>query len=139
MPLQSIFGRDTAVNGISQAAKGSSLLANTVGLSDSDSEAGQSDEGGADAEADDLLAAVNGSDEEELGDDEQLEQASTHFDHSACWTESRAAMYSVQLSDVVDCTCVQWWMCRLEAASDHKEACHQHQKAMHICSRSSWG
>ena len=68
------------MNGISQAVKGSRLLANAVGLSDSDSEPGQSHEGGADAdadvdEADQLLAAVNGSDEEELND-EQLEQVS---------------------------------------------------------------
>ena len=67
------------MNGISQDLMGSRLLANAVGLSDSDSEAGQSNEGGADAEADDLLARVNGSDEEELGDDEQLEQAKTHL------------------------------------------------------------
>lgn len=67
------------MNGISQAVKGSRLLANAVGLSDTDSEDGQSDEGGADAEADDLLAAVNCSEEEELGDSEQLEQASKHL------------------------------------------------------------
>ena len=43
-----------------------------MGLSDSDSEAGQS-EGGADADADELLAAVNASSEEDL-DDEELDQ-----------------------------------------------------------------
>ena len=75
IPLQSIFGRDTAVNGINEADKRKRLLANAVGLSDSDSEAGQSDEGGADADADELLAAVNASSEEE-GEDEQVEQAS---------------------------------------------------------------
>lgn len=83
LPLQSIFGRDTALNGASQGTKGSRLLANAVGLSDSDSEAGQSDEGGADAEAeaDELLAAVNGSSEEDPDDDDddgQLDQASVH-------------------------------------------------------------
>lgn len=78
LPLQSIFGRDTAVTGTSQGAKGSRLLANAVGLSDSDSEAGQSDEGGADADTDELLAAANGSSEEDLDDEEQLEQASMH-------------------------------------------------------------
>lgn len=67
------------MNGISQDVTGSRLLTNAVGLSDSDSEAGQSNEGGADAEADDLLAAVNCSEEEELGDSEQLEQASKHL------------------------------------------------------------
>ena len=71
------------MNGISQAVKRGRLLANAVGLSDSDSEAGQSEEGGADADADmdevdELLAAVNGSDEEEL-DDEQLEQVSVQL------------------------------------------------------------
>lgn len=78
--MQSIFGRETAANGISKGARESRLLANAVGLSDSDSEAGQSDEGGADAEADELLAAVNGSGEEEPDDDDeqQLEQASIH-------------------------------------------------------------
>ncbi|KAL3137794.1 hypothetical protein ABBQ38_005051 [Trebouxia sp. C0009 RCD-2024] len=75
---QSIFGRGAAVNGMSDAAKGSRLLANPVGMSDSDSEAGQSDEGGADAEVDELLAAGNTSSEEDL-DDEQLDQASTQL------------------------------------------------------------
>lgn len=78
LSLQSIFGRGAAVNGMSDAAKGSRLLANPVGMSDSDSEAGQSDEGGADAEVDELLAAGNTSSEEDL-DDEQLDQASTQL------------------------------------------------------------
>ena len=52
------------------------LTRDAVGLSDSDSEAGQSDEAGADARQ--LLAAVDSSSEEDL-DDEQLEQASMLF------------------------------------------------------------
>lgn len=65
------------MNGASQGAKGSRLLATAMGLSDSGSEASQSDEGGADAEADELLAAVSGSSEEDPNDDvEQLDQAS---------------------------------------------------------------
>ena len=78
MSLQSIFGRGTAVNGTSEADEGSRLLADAVGLSDSDSEAGQSDEAGADGDARQLLAAVDGSSEEDLDDDE-LEQASMLF------------------------------------------------------------
>lgn len=77
LSLQSIFGRGAAVNGINGTNKGSRVLANAVGLSESDSEAGQSDEGGADADAHELLAAADdGSSEEEDLDDEQLEQAS---------------------------------------------------------------
>ena len=137
MLLQSIFGRDTAMKGIRQPVKGSRLLANGVGLSDSDSEAGQSDEAGADAEANDLLATMKGSDEEELGDDEQLEQASTHLitvcavlNHTQSYTHFDCVIWLITLS-------VQWLMCCLGAASDHKKACHQRQNTMHKCSRSS--